>query len=268
MANNATDDLFDQSITFQTHEGPLNVTIPDINEFVLYYTEICINYGVQVGASIVLLVALLLLTKPEKRRSSIFLVNTTTLALNIVRTVLHCVYFTGPFSDVYAYFSQDYSRIPRSATATSVTTTVFEVLVLTLVEISLCLQVRVVCVTLRDAYQHVILAFSCLIGLTAIGFRMAYMVENSIAIVNFESETPLLWLGKVSTVVTATSICWFCVVFVTKLGFALHQRRKLGLGQFGPMQIILIMGCHTLIIPSQYRNFSKNAFFQTNHYKQ
>ena len=249
MAANTTFDYFEQTVNISSPSGPIDVSIPDLNDFLLYGTQICINFGAQAGASIVLLIALLLLTKPEKRRSLIFIVNVVTLAINIVRTILHCLYFTGPFTNIYAYFSGDYSRVPPSAYAMSITTTVFELLVLLSVEVSLCLQTSVVCVTLRQLYQRLILALSMVVALVAVGFRMTLMVENCKYIISASPEKALTWLYNATNITTTVSICWFCVIFVTKLGFAVRQRRKLGMGHFGPMQIILIIGCHTLIIP-------------------
>lgn len=241
---------FQQSFTLLTANGdPFNVTITDLDEFVLYNVQICINYGVQIGASIVLLMVLLLLTKPDKRSSTIFVLNTLSLVLNIIRNVLLTIFFTGPFSETFAYFAQDYSQIHSGNYATSVAATVFTLLVLVCVEISLCLQVRVVCVTLRQRYRRIISGLSALIASTAAAFRIALMIENDIAILNVESSDRLAWLASASNIATTISICWFCAVFVIKLGFALNERRKLGLEKFGPMQIIFIMGCQTLIIP-------------------
>lgn len=243
-------DPYTQSFTLLASDGtPFNVSIPDLDSFVFYNNQICINYGAQIGASIILLVVLLLLTKPDKRASSLFIVNVLSLALNVIRNVLQGVYFTGPFTETYAVFSGDFSRVHTGDYATSVTGTVLNVLVLICVEISLCLQTRVVCVTLRQLYRRIIFAASIVIAVLAIGFRLALCIENSIYIVQANVDVPLQNMVRATAVTETISICWFSAVFVTKLAFALYQRRKLGLVQFGPMQIIFIMGCQTLIIP-------------------
>lgn len=245
-------DPYSQSFTLQASDGTsFNVSIPDLDYFVFYNNQICINYGAQTGASIVLLIVLLLLTKPDRRGSPIFIVNASSLALNIIRNVLQCLYFTGPFTETYAYFSGDYSRVHTGDYAQSVTGTVITVLVLVCVEISLCLQTRVVCVTLRQLYRRSIFAASIIIALLAIAFRLALCVENSMDIVQAKVEGPLDQLASATNITETISICWFSAVFVAKLAFALNERRKLGLVQFGPMQIIFIMGCQTLIVPGQ-----------------
>lgn len=251
MASNSSFNYFDQSVSLMTHMGPTDIPVPDIDAFFFYNVELCINYGAQIGASIVLLVALLLLSKPDKRGTSIFVVNALSLTFNIIRTVLFSVYFTSPFSEFYAYFGQDYSRVPRHVYATSVASTVFQLLTLVAVEVSLCLQMRVVCVTLRKIYQQGLLVISTLIALIAIGFRTALMIENCQYIVATLPEDKLAWLNSTSNITASVSICWFCLVFVIKLGLALDQRRKLGVGRFGPMQVIFIMGCQTLIVPGE-----------------
>ncbi|KAL9097982.1 MAG: hypothetical protein Q9163_006262 [Psora crenata] len=255
MATNSTADPFEQSFTLVSPIiGPFNVSLVDINDFNLYNIEICINYGAQIGASIAILLLLLLLTKPDKRLSAILIVNTFSLIFNIIRNVLQCVRFTGPWTNTYAFFADDYSRIHTKDYAIPIASTVFTFLMQICVETSLYMQVRVVCVTLRELYRRVILAVSAVIALLAIGFRFAYMVENDKAIVALVPTASLYWLGSATNITTSISIFWFCAVFVTKLGFALHQRRKLGIGQFGPMQILFIMGCQTLIIPAMSSN--------------
>lgn len=257
MASSVPFDPFTQSFTLLLQDGtPVSVAVPDVDEFVLYSVQICINYAAQLGASCILLLALLLLTKPEKRQSPVFILNSIALVLNVIRNVLECLYFTGPFSETYAYFGQDYSRVPRSAYATSIAATVLAVLLLICIEISLLLQVRVVCFLLTKFYRQVIFGFSTIIALLAVGFRLALCVANSRLIISLQPPTSLNWLESASNITTSVSICWFCAVFVTKLGFALNERRHLGLKRFGPMQIIFIMGCQTLTVPGMLQYFS------------
>ena len=247
MANSTN--YFQQVINFATPEGPIEVALSEIDDWNLYNLQVCINYGAQLGASIVTLIVLLLLSKPGKRLTPIMILNTLSLIFNIIRNILQSLYFTGPFVEIYARYSGDISRVRTEDIADSVTATVFTLLLQISIETSLCLQVRAVCVTLRELYQQLVLALSGIIALMAIGFRFAYVVENDKHIVAMVPPVDLLWLGSATNIMTCISILWFCVIFVTKLAVALHQRRKLGLVQFGPMQVLFIMGFQTLIIP-------------------
>ncbi|KAI4187372.1 MAG: hypothetical protein LQ348_004098 [Seirophora lacunosa] len=250
MADQPAFDPFSQSFTLLSGDGmAINITIPELDAFILYSVQISINHAAQLGASLIILIVLLLLTKPDKRKTPILIINCTALVLNVLRSLLQCLYFTGPFSETYAYFSLDYSRVTRSDYASQVTITVLMWLLLLCVEASLLLQVRVVCVTLLDFYKHIIYALSTCIAGLALAFRLALSIENAKYILALESQFSLHWLASAANITTSVSICWFSLVFVIKLGLALNQRKKLNVGSFGPMQIIFIMGCQTLIIP-------------------
>ena len=251
MANSSTD-YFQQSITFDSPDGPVSVPLPEIDDWILYMVQVCVNYGSQAGASIITLMALLLLTKPDKRLSAIMIINCLSLVFNIIRNILGCVYFSGPYAELYTHYTGDLSRVTTSNTATSVTSTIFILLVHVCVEMSLWLQVRVVCVTLRQLYQYLILVTSAILASLSIGFRLALVIENNKLILQREPSLRIAWYSKMTTIFLAVSITWFCAVFVGKLAVALRQRNKLGLRQFGPMQVLIIMGLQSMIIPGEY----------------
>ncbi|KAF7715329.1 Uncharacterized protein PECH_007259 [Penicillium ucsense] len=232
--------------------SPLTITVPDVDTFIQYNIRICINYGTQFGASIVLLVILLLLTRREKRASLVFLFNSAALLFNIVRLLLQLVHFTTGFEQFYPYFSLDYASVPSSAYAISITGSVFESLVVACIEASLVIQVHVVCATVRRQYRWPLLALSCTVAVLTIAFRLAWMVENCIAIIQVSYMNTIWWLESACNIVITISVCFFCAVFVTKLGFALRQRRRLGVRDFGPMKIIFVCGCQTLTIPAVF----------------
>lgn len=264
MANATSFDPFNQILIFHMRDGtPFYVSMGELDASALYKIKSSITYASQLGASLLLLIVLLLLTKPDKRRSLIFILNASTLSVNFIRNILLCIYFTSPWSEIYATFAQDFSRVRRTDYANSVAAAVLSLLMLILVEVSLILQVRVVCVTLRKVYRDGIFVVSMLVALMAIGFRFTLCVANSARILKDEIMIPIQTLASNTNITTTASICWFCAVFVTKLGIALQARRKLGLAQFGPMQIIFIMGCQTLVIPGK----SQQHFFQARRVK-
>ncbi|TPR06841.1 Mis12-Mtw1 family protein [Aspergillus niger] len=249
----ASTDPFAQNVTFHTGDGtPFEVNVQEIDTFLQYCIQICTNYGAQLGASIVLFVILLLLTRPEKRSSSVFILNCAALLSNVGRLFCQILYFTTDFVRVYAYFSGDFSRVPTSAYANSVIAVVFYTILVICIEASLVLQVQVICANLGRVYRQVLLSLSIVVALIPVGFRMAMMVENAIAIMAAESSIPLIWLQSAENITATISICFFCAVFVAKLGFAIRQRRRLGVRDFGPMKVIFIMGCQTLVIPATF----------------
>ncbi len=253
MANTTTFDPFQQTFTLEDATGtPFNVSLAELDAWRLFGSQECIAMGVQVGACAILLCVLLLLTKPDKRASPVFILNSLALVFDIIRCVLESVYWTGPFVSTYGYFGEDFSQVPSGVYAQQVTGTVCTMLMQICIEISLCIQAHVVCVNLRQIHRRAILAMSILIALAALAVRFALMVENDIYIVKAKQEDALGMLDDAANITTTICICWFCAIFVGKLGIALRERTKLGLKQFGPMQIIFIVGCQTLLVPGTY----------------
>lgn len=246
-------DPFTQSFALLYADGtPFNVSIPELDWFVRYNTKICINYASQLGGSIVLLVVLALLTKPEKRYSPIFFLNATALLLNVVRLICMCLYFTGAWSESYAYLAEDYSRVHRSDYSNSVAGVIFTFLLLVCIELSLVLQTQIICVTLNSICRALILIFSTVIALVTIGFKFATAILSAKYILSASSFARWVWLQSASNIVVTISVCFFSTVFAVKLGIAIFHRRKMGLKQFGPMQAIFITSTQTMIVPGRY----------------
>ncbi|KAK7516452.1 mating-type alpha-pheromone receptor PreB [Phyllosticta citriasiana] len=255
MADSASDvpstsfNPFDQVVFFRMEDGTrIPVDMAGLRLYAQYAIRTCINYATQIGASIILLAILLVLTKHEKRRSPIFIFNTLSLILNILRTVFSCLYFTGAWWDPYSYFSGDYSNITDVDIADSVAATILTLALVICIEISLVLQVRVVCVTIPKTQRYALVVLSSLFALTAVAIRFVATVLNVQAIMGIFTTGPDF--ANASNITITISICFFSLVFVGKLAHAIRNRRRLGLKQFGPMQIIFVMGCNTMVIPA------------------
>ncbi|KAI9716855.1 MAG: hypothetical protein M1828_007516 [Chrysothrix sp. TS-e1954] len=244
-------DPFTQTVNLKIPGSPPEpIGITDIDAYFGYAMRIAINYSSQVGASLALLVVLLLLTRKEKRNSIIFIFNIIALALNGIRNILQILYFTGPFYEFYAYFAEDYSHVPANEFRISIAGDVLTFLLVCCLEASLVLQVKAVCVTMRDTHKYMLLVLSSLVALAAVVGRLALTVQNSKAIMalnNFQSQE---WLAAMSLDITVASICFFSAVFVTKLGVAIYERHKIGMKRWSAMHILFIMGGQTLIIPA------------------
>ncbi|KAJ5511464.1 Fungal pheromone mating factor STE2 GPCR [Penicillium expansum] len=244
-------DPYTQNVTFHLGDGTeLLVPVQALDVFVMYNVRVCINYGCQFGASFTLLVILLLLTQSDKRRSAVFILNGLALFLNSGRLLFQVIHFSTGFEKVYPYVSGDYSSVPWSAYAISIVAVILTTLVIVCIEASLVIQVHVVCSTLRRRYRHPFLVVSILVALVPIGFRSAWMVVNCNAIITLNYMSDIWWIESATNICVTISICFFCVIFVTKLGFAIKQRRRLGVREFGPMKVIFVMGCQTMVVPA------------------
>jgi pheromone alpha factor receptor len=144
-----------------------------------------------------------------------------------------------------------------AAIRVSVVAEVFGFLVLFFIELSMMFQVRIVCVNLSAIKRRAITCSSICVALTVCTIRFTLMIVNadwSIVHGNDMTEQQkqtIDKLGSVSNITTIVSIIFFNVIFVTKLGIAIKHRHSMGMKQFGPMQIIFVMGCQTLFIPGK-----------------
>ncbi|KAH8694950.1 mating-type alpha-pheromone receptor PreB [Talaromyces proteolyticus] len=225
---------FEQNITFITSDGtPFNITMVDLDGYIQFGITSCIDYGSELGATVVIFVLMLLLTKSKKRRSAVFGLNMAALFLNTARLICEILYFTGAFFETYAYFSGDFSRVKPSNYANTVLGTVLLALLQVCTECSLVLQAMVVCVNLPKLSK--ILLQSIL--------NAKYTLEQ-------RDFSDYVWLEKANTILLTISICFFSAVFMCKLAYSIWRRRQLGIRQFGPMQVLFIMSCQTMLVPA------------------
>lgn len=244
-------DPWSQTFPLADEDGnTLEVSMTELSARQHYVTSSAINYGTQVGASFMLLLVLLLLTKAAKRRSYIFLVNGFCLLINTIRCILLASLLTSNWYNPYTQLSGDYSRLTRGNISVSVSTVILTLVVAILVFVSLGIQVWVVCVTTSPLQRAVIMTATTIIGTVALGYRIALAVFNIQAVLTQTEMGPHERFVSDCYVVQAVAIWFYSCVFTYKLGNAIFQRRRLNMPQFGPMQIVFIMGCQTMIIPA------------------
>ncbi|KAF2015052.1 hypothetical protein BU24DRAFT_410731 [Aaosphaeria arxii CBS 175.79] len=246
-----TIDVYQQTFTLLAPNGEkFDVHMNDLNYFRTQGIRLAINYGSQIGASATLLLVLLVLTRREKRKSSIFIMNALCLAFNTIRSILQSLYLTGNYFIPYAMLSYDFSRVTWHDRANTVASNTMTLLLVICIMISLSMQVWVVCITTPKLQRVLILGSTGVMALVAIGYRFAVTVISSSLAMEDKGMEEYETLMTTMTIVQALAIWSYCVVFTFKLGYALVQRRKLGMTQFGAMQIIFIMGCQNMIIPA------------------
>jgi pheromone alpha factor receptor len=251
-------DPFSQTFTLLDGSGhPFNVSIADITALNYDNVEMALIYGVQIGLTVLMFATLLLLTQPGKRHSPVFILNVLALILNAIRSSLLAVYLTSNWDNPYSILAADYSRITSMDVANSVAVSVVKLVEVVVVEISLVLQVHVVLSTATRVQRFWLVILSGTVGMIAITFQLATAVINSVALQDYSTSNGIVppdqtRVASAANISLTISVCFFMAIFVSKLGYALKQRRTLGLRKFGPMQVIFIMGLQTMIVPCTY----------------
>jgi pheromone alpha factor receptor len=225
----------------------LTVSLSEFNQAHQDSIQFCVIFATQIGACGILLLLVALLTQPEKRRTLLFTTNCLALVAVIVRSVLQILYYLGPFFDTYSYIAYDWSSVPLSARRVQVAGGAMGLALQFLIEMSLILQVRVVYAS-SPKTNLVMTLVSSVFALTAVSFFFTVVVQNSRAIMALDYYNGG-WIYTTSKALFTATICFYSLIFVIKLGLAIHQRRVLGLRAFGPLQIIFTMGCQTMILP-------------------
>ncbi|KAL7266185.1 pheromone alpha factor receptor [Rhizina undulata] len=242
-------DAFKQNFTIYYSDGSnVTVSLVDVDNYRSEALSFCVVFAVQIGAAGILLILLALLTKPDKRRAPLFFINIISLALVVIRSILQIMYFLGPWYKAFAYLAYYYDDIPMSAKVTSVAASTMQLLLQICIHSSLIMQVRVV----YSNMPKVNLIMSCFTGclsFLSIGFFFVALIQSSAAVIK-ETDYDSAFVYQTAVALFAVSICLFSLIFVVKLGMAIHRRKQLRLKRFGPLQIIFIMGCQTMILPA------------------
>jgi hypothetical protein len=243
-------DPWTQPVTLFNQDGSnFTIGMEDFNQGHIFTARLAITYGTQIGASLMLLLVLLLLTRASKRTSSIFLINALCLTANTIRCILLSCYMTSTLLHPYSQFTANYSRVTRGDLATSTAANTFTLLVTILVMVSLSLQVWVVCITTAAVQRYIIMSATTIMACIATGYKAAFVILNIKQTLSLQNLQPYDDIVLKSYITQAVAIWFFSCIFTYKLGYAIIQRRKLKMPQFGPMQIVFIMGCQTMLIP-------------------
>lgn len=251
-----TFDPFTQTMAWLTTYGPttkpIEVTMEDLSFFWYQNMHLGLVYGSQLGLTTLMLVTLLLVTQPGKRRAPIYVLNVTALVLDLTRSTLMAVWLVSMWNHPVTIFARDYSRITRGDVANSVVVNVVKTLELGTVLCSLVFQIRVIMSTATSMQRASVLSAAFIIATATMCVQLASAVVNSRNIALFIPPEELglqLRLADLARIMQVVNTGFLLLVFAARLGFAIKQRHKLGHSQFGPMQMVFIGSMQSMLIP-------------------
>ena len=245
---------YTQNITFLLADGvtPYSVSMATIDFNRSMDFAMAISYGAQLGACLLMLFCVLLLTTNGKRWGLLFNLNLACLFTGFLSRFFLSLYYTSSYERFYTYYSPDTPQVPESDTAVSITSAILPIFLTIFVNLALLLQAYTVLKTAPERnIRYVTLFFSGLVFLNAMGWRFAEAVVNVQVIVEgVESEHR--WLVNGALAAETIAIWYFTVVFVTKLFMNLKARRTLNQPSWSKMEVITVMGLGTMIIPCKF----------------
>lgn len=257
MKMNSSDTIMDfnpyiQNVTFLLSDGvtPYSVSMATIDYNRSVDFAMAISYGTQIGACLLMLFCVILLTTDAKRWGLLFNLNLACLFTGFLSRFFLSLFYTSSYERLYTYYSPDVPQVPQSDTAVSITSAILPIFLTILVNLSLLLQAYTVLKTVHERIiRFVALFFSGLVFLNAMTWRFAEAVLNVQAIVTGSVFYEYQWLINGTLAAETIAIWYFTIVFTTKLFMNLRTRRLLNQPSWSKMEVITVMGLGTMIIP-------------------
>jgi len=220
-----------------------------LDSFMRYIGDTLIVCGIAFGMCFILIIVLLLLTKPEKRRTPVFIFNLVSLVLMALRMLSSCIQQNGPLANLSSSLLGT-SLIPASDIANQTLYAVLTALWYAITLVSMILQVRVV-FSAEPKLQNVVTGSLSLLALATMGTLLPPDIETIITTQNLTFALPPWYdaLQHAANVTWAVTIGCASLVFVAKLLYIISRRKKMGFKGFGPLQVITIMAVQCLVIP-------------------
>ena len=252
-------DPYTQSIILLGADGVqrYNVSLADVDAWNRTASSTCINYGAQIGASIVMLLMLLTLTPGHKLRRPTALVHVVHLVVNVVRMVLLAVYYTGAWVAFYPFFSLDFSAVPRRFTDQTLAANAFSALVVVVMQVALSMQAWAMVKIWPRGWKWAATLLSLVVSLGAVVLRLVYTVLIEEAMVDLRESFDLTRIASANAIYTALVIAFFCALFNGPLVWHLVKHRGLlhKKGGLTPMEVLVATNGILMIVPRTFSLF-------------
>jgi pheromone alpha factor receptor len=256
-ADNTTFDPFTQIFTILANDGrtaiPINVADVDGTYFQALASQA--SYGAQIGASLMMLCVVLVMTPRNRFARVTTLLNIAMLTLNFIRMLLLALWWMSKWFTFYAVFSGDFEFVPRSDYNLSAAGTALSLPITVLIEIALSLQAWSMIQLWPGIYKWSIAAVSAVIVLTVMGFKTAstiLQIQNTLY--GTVDLSAVWWVHQVEIVLLTTSICWFCFLFVFRLATHLLTHRGVlpSANGLSAMQVLVMTNGVLMLIPGMF----------------
>ncbi|KAK2068808.1 hypothetical protein P8C59_003428 [Phyllachora maydis] len=210
------------------------------------------NYGAQFGATFILFVVLLTLTPGNRFLRRTTVINLMMLGLSCVRSLMACFFFTSSWFEFYALFAGDFSFVPRRDYNLTAAATALSVPVVVAMEAALALQAWSMLQLWPAGARWAGVGVSGVLVLCVVGFRLAVCVLNiESAWYDNVDVVATLWVQKAELAFRATSIFWFCLLFISRLVWHLWTNRSVLPSAQGlsAMEVLIMTNGVLMLVP-------------------
>ncbi|SPN99497.1 related to pheromone receptor [Cephalotrichum gorgonifer] len=243
------------NITAADGKTQVPISVDQVNFNYFYAFSICISYGSQIGASIMMLVVVVAMNPTVKILKAYTAAQTAALAANVVRMVILSLFFPSEWNEFYAFFSGDFSHVPLADYRMSVAGNVISLVVVVLVELCLVMQAWSMVRMWNHKWRWLATGISATISLSAIAFRFTFCVLQSEAIVNARvpggPNGAMRWVPRTAISLGAASIFWFCALFNVQLVSHIVKNRRFlpGTAGLSPVEVLACANSVLMVVP-------------------
>lgn len=257
-------DFWDQTIQITLSPAAGGVKVPislsEIDQNNKIMITQTIGYGTEIGASILMLAIILVMTPKTKFwRFSTYL-NIAALCNNIIRVILLVIYFESSWVGFYTLYSGDDSFVSQTDFNNSIVSTIVTIPQNIMIMSALILQAWAMVRFWPQAYKWCIILVSVVLVLLEIGFMVA---SEAYQIMTFYEDLDVAyalilrtaWIRYTYLGLEVSCICWFCFLFIAKLATHLWRNRSFlpttkGLGA---MDALVMTNGILMLIPRKYQ---------------
>ena len=252
MDNTTATDPRDQTIVLLAGDGvqEIPVPLPDLDALVFTFFRIAINFGVQIGACLMLLVVLLAMTPRSRYAKWTTYINLAALVTVLVQRLLMVLFFTSSYVEFYTLLSGDPTFLRPVDTGVSIAGCVFAILQVICIEAALIFQAWAMIQLWPTLWKWITISLSTLIALLTVGFKCASTASQIIAIRDFQPQTRV-WIQQVDLALSTITIIWFCFVFLIRLVAHMWKHRTILQGKKGlvAMDVLVVTNGVLMVIP-------------------
>lgn len=242
-----------QNISFLAADGQTKIEIPlDIVDLVSFESlSVCISYGTQIGACLIMLLSVLIMTPSPKLGRPSNLLHIAGLSICIVRMTLLAVYYVSSFNEFYNYWADDHASVGLRDYQVSIASCVFSLLLTVVIEAALMNQAWTMVHLWPGVAKYSLSGLSVAIALLSVGWKVAATVVQAQTILALSSPVTYWWIIQWALITNAVSICWFCALFNAKLIIHLATNRGIlpSYKALTPMEILVMTNGILMIVP-------------------
>jgi pheromone alpha factor receptor len=187
--------------------------------------RICINYGCQLGLTIMSLIVVAMLLPSYKMRRALHIAQTSALVVAVIRLSLLVLYFPGPLSGYYVAWTRDASVLEPPDYYINTTANSFAVVQFALIELALILQSWAMIRTWPERWHMPVLFFSTALAIATVVVKALWVVHHTQALRGHTLPVALDQVGETAVALGAMSIFFFCGIFFAHLSRHLTTTR-------------------------------------------